>query len=98
MLLRQVGLAVVGADVSVDVEDPDRVGVSVAGPRARSAAGRTGSRRPAAPAVCARFDLRRAVQADQPAKIGLVDPGQALGAGLSDQRREHQREQQRPSP
>ena len=45
-----------------------------------------------------RVDLRGPVEAQQPADVGRVQPGQALGAWFAQHRCEHDREHQRPQP
>ncbi len=91
MGFRDAGTAVVGADVTIDVEHPDRVGVSVdvtprQGTQQRTGETSLGERgHPSAHGL----DLGGAVQAEQASDVDGVDAGQSLDAGFADHRREH---------
>lgn len=96
--LRQLALAVVGADVTVDVEEPDRLGavldmaaggghLQVVGP---SLGGELGHASPQ-PA-----DLGRPVEADEPADGDRVEAGEAFGAGLAEQAGKDDRQHECP--
>ena len=99
--LGNIGAAVVGADVAVDVEDPRHLGVGVevsASQRVDELVG--------AAELCELLDpvARRRhfggpVQTRQAADVsGGVHPGQALGAGFAQHRREHDDQRQGPQP
>ncbi len=79
----------------VDVHEPEGVrpgrGV-VAGQRHLQLGGLAGGRE-LAELAADRLDLRGPVQAQYPAQRGRGDPGGALGAGLAQQRHEHQHDQ-----
>jgi hypothetical protein len=89
---------VVGVHVPVDVEHAQQVGGSVgvaAGQPAQQLITTVLGGQLAHPPPHG-LDLQGTVQADQPAQVGRVDPAQPLDARLADQRRERQRQQQRP--
>jgi hypothetical protein len=93
--------ALVGADVPVDVEHRQKVGVGRlqtgymgGGHRGQQLVGPPGSGQ-VGDLAADRLDLRSPVQPQHPAQRDRVDPGGALGAELTDQGPQHSFDQHR---
>jgi hypothetical protein len=94
MGLSDLGPAVVGPHVPVDVEQPDRLGVGgdmMSGERHAQLVGPVlgGELRQAEPEA---LDLGGPVQTQQATDGGGIEPGHPLGPGLTGQTREHHKE------